>query len=81
MKTHIKRSRLGVWDFYEEIEVDRPRLALAPLLAKLRELVDCLPYLVRVFKDVLSIPGCAPLVLIYAMAQLGDALVPAIAIW
>ncbi|TFK85028.1 P-loop containing nucleoside triphosphate hydrolase protein [Polyporus arcularius HHB13444] len=81
VKTHIKRSRLGVWDFYEEIEVDRPRLALAPLLAKLRELVDCLPYLVRVFKDVLSIPGCAPLVLIYAMAQLGDALVPAIAIW
>ncbi|KAI0716183.1 P-loop containing nucleoside triphosphate hydrolase protein [Cerioporus squamosus] len=80
-KTRIKRARLGVWDFYEEIEVDSPRFALAPILNKLRELVDCLPYLMRMFKDVLSIPGCAPLVLIYALAQLGDALVPAIAIW
>ncbi|RPD56247.1 P-loop containing nucleoside triphosphate hydrolase protein [Lentinus tigrinus ALCF2SS1-7] len=80
-KTHIKRSRLGVWDFYEEIEVDRPRFALAPLLSKLKELVHCLPYLLRMFKDVLSIPGCPPLVLIYVVAQLGGALVPAIAIW
>ncbi|RPD56235.1 P-loop containing nucleoside triphosphate hydrolase protein [Lentinus tigrinus ALCF2SS1-7] len=80
-KTHIKRSRLGVWDFYEEIEVDRPRFALAPMLSKLKELVDCFPYLVRMFKDVFSIPGCPPLVLIFAMAHLADAFVPAVTIW
>ena len=80
-RTRIKRSQLGVWDFYEELEVDRPRFALAPLVDKLKELVDCLPYLMRVFKDVLSIPGCASLVIIYAAAQLSGALVPAATIW
>ena len=80
-KTRITRSQLGVWDFYEELEVDRLRFALAPLVVRFKELMDCLPYIMRMFKDVLSIPGCTSLLLIYAAAHLGNALVPAATIW
>ncbi|TFK81136.1 hypothetical protein K466DRAFT_591440 [Polyporus arcularius HHB13444] len=33
-KTEIKQSRIGLWDFYEEIEIGGARFALAPLLQK-----------------------------------------------
>ncbi len=80
-KLEIKQSRIGLWDFFEEIEVDRARFALAPLLQKLHEVADCLPYLARMFKDVLSVPGCAGLMMIYVATQLGEAIVPAFSIW
>ncbi|TFK81137.1 P-loop containing nucleoside triphosphate hydrolase protein [Polyporus arcularius HHB13444] len=33
------------------------------------------------FKDVLSVPGCTPLVLLYVVTRLGEAIVPAVSIW
>lgn len=80
-KTEIKRSRLGLWDFYEEVEIDGARISLVPLLAKLHELSECLPYVARMFKDVLSVPGCTWLMLVYAATQICDAIIPAASIW
>ncbi|TBU55005.1 HlyB/MsbA family ABC transporter [Dichomitus squalens] len=45
------------------------------------DLAGCFPYVVRMFKDVLSIPGCKSRLVIYGATELGLALVPAASIW
>ena len=45
------------------------------------DLLEGLPYVRRMVKDVLSIPTCALLLLMYAVAQLGQAIFPAIELW
>ncbi|KAI0757785.1 HlyB/MsbA family ABC transporter [Daedaleopsis nitida] len=79
--TQIRHRHIGVWEHFEEIEPTRSWLAKAPLMDKVNELVDCWPYVVRMFKDVLTIPGCPRLVLVYAATELGNALIPALTIW
>ena len=79
--THIKLRRLGVWDFYEEVEPPLPWIATAPLLDKCNELLECWPYVLRMLRDVFTIPGCSTLVLVYAITELGLALTPAVTIW
>ena len=80
-KTHIRHVRIGVWDFYEEIEHELPGIPFAQLLGKFRDIVECVPYVIRMFNDVLSIPGCAFLVAAYAATELIQALIPATSIW
>ena len=80
-RTKINRSRIGVWDFYEEVEVDPPRISLAELQRRYRDFADTLPYVVLMVKDVLAIPGCASLMIAYAAAEFFQALIPATLIW
>ena len=78
---HVKHTRLGVWDLYEEHE---PKLARIPGSAKLEkylELFEGLPYVWRMVRDVLSIPTCAFLLAIYAATELGQAIFPALGLW
>ena len=77
----IRRAHIGVWDFYEAMDDETPRIPLAPLYAKYKDAVDCFPYIVRMINDVLSIPGCAFLVFAYAATELIQAFIPAISIW
>ena len=51
----IRRAHIGVWDFYEAMDDETPRIPLAPLYAKYRDAVDCFPYILRMINDVLSI--------------------------
>ncbi|KAI1785736.1 HlyB/MsbA family ABC transporter [Ganoderma leucocontextum] len=80
-ETHIHHLRIGVWDFYEEVEDKLPNIPLAPLLGRYRDIVECVPYVIRMLNDVLSIPGCAFFVAVYAATQLIQALIPATSIW
>ena len=80
-KTHIRHARIGVWDFYEEVEDELPGIPFAQMLGKYRDIVECVPYVIRMFNDVLSIPGCAFLVVAYAATELIQALTPAMTIW
>ena len=80
-QTRIHRLRIGVWDFFEEVELALPRIPLARLLGTYRDIVECVPYVIRMVHDVLNIPGCAFLVVAYAAIELIRALIPATNIW
>ena len=77
----IKHTTLGVWDLYEERE---PKLARSPgssRLEKYMDLLEGLPYLWRMLRDVLSIPTCMLLLLFYVTAEVGQAIFPALGLW
>ena len=77
----VKHTKLGVWDLYEEREPKLARIPGSSRLEKYMDLLEGLPYVRRMVKDVLSIPTCALLLLMYAVAQLGQAIFPAIELW
>ena len=82
IRTRIEHKRYGVWDYYEEFDLtNRPWLVTAPILDQWNEIVLCLPYVVRMLKDVFNIPGCNVLMLEYATTELGMALIPAVTVW
>ncbi|KAI0743363.1 hypothetical protein C8Q80DRAFT_1106739 [Daedaleopsis nitida] len=78
---NVHHTRIGVWDVYEEKE---PKLAHIPGSSKIEkyaELFEGLPYVWRLIVDILSIPTCAFLLMIYVGAELGIAIFPAIGLW
>lgn len=79
--TRIEHKHFGVWEIFEETEPVGPWLTAVPLLGNITDLIDCWPYLLRMLRDVLSIPCCPHLMLVYAATTLGLALIPAITIW
>ncbi|KAI9062254.1 P-loop containing nucleoside triphosphate hydrolase protein [Trametes sanguinea] len=79
--SRVKHTRLGVWDVYED---QSSRISALPgwwTVEKYAEVVNCLPYVWRMLKDILSIPACAFLFGIFCVTQGSVALVPALALW
>ena len=77
----VKHVRMGVWDLYEEHE---PKLANIPgssRLEKYMDIMECLPYVGRMIRDVLSIPSCAFFLGLYVLCNLGQAFLPALGLW
>ncbi|PIL30024.1 ATP-binding cassette transporter [Ganoderma sinense ZZ0214-1] len=79
----VKHQRIGVWDWYEEKDPDGAQL-ISPALGwgdSYSDIAGSLRYVVRLVKDLLSIPGCKTQFAIYMAAGFGAALIPAAAIW
>ena len=78
----VTHSKIGVWDWYEEVDPDRRQISIVSRFKKsYADLAASAPYVVRMFRDVLSIPGCKPHLAIFGLTELGLALVPAASIW
>ena len=78
----VTHTKIGIWDWYEEHDPDNGRSNLSSAIGKRwSELVECTPYLVRLMRDVLKIPGCTLHSGIYALAHLSQGLVPALSLW
>ncbi|KAM5543268.1 hypothetical protein V8D89_003142 [Ganoderma adspersum] len=77
----IKHTKFGAWDLYEEREPKLARIQGSSRLEKYMDLLEGLPYVWRMLKDVLSIPTCALLLLLYAVAEVGQAIFPALGLW
>ena len=78
----VTHSKIGVWDWYEEVDPDRRQISILSRFKKsYTDLAASAPYVVRMFRDVLSIPGCKPRLAIFGLTELGLALVPAASIW
>ena len=77
----VKHTKLGVWDLYEEREPKLSRIPGSVKLERYLELFEGLPYVWRMIKDVISIPTCAFLLLIYALVEFGQAIFPAAGLW
>ncbi|KAI0757787.1 HlyB/MsbA family ABC transporter [Daedaleopsis nitida] len=77
----VRHHRVGVWDVYMEDDPDGGRIAFGSALAKkVSELTECAPYLVRMIRDVLDIPGCKLQVAIYAISDLVSGVIPAVSL-
>ena len=78
----VTHKRIGVWDYYEEQDPDGRRLpSISSWVKKCSDVVESLPYAIRMIKDILDIPGIRGPLLIYVAAQLGSSVIPAASIW
>ena len=80
--THrVKHTRIGVWDLYEELNPDLENIPWSTSLEKLLEAYACLPYLLRMCMDILSIRSCWFLLVAYLTADFLNSLLPAASLW
>ena len=77
----VKHTRLGVWDLYEQADPGIIRLPGVTGLARRLEVLNDLPYVWRMVKDVASIKSCWLYFLIYCIIELLSALLPAVTLW
>ena len=78
----IKHTRYGVWDEYVEVDPDVGKIPItAAVVKKYETVVGSLPYLGRMVKGVLGIPGCKTQAILYVGASLGGAVIPAATLW
>ena len=78
----IKRSRFGVWDFYEETYEGLPRKSpLTSASQHFSTIREDLPFVARMVHEVFNIPGCAWLAFWYVLIRVTMSLIPAVTIW
>jgi len=77
----VKRSKVGVWDLYEDVGNNVAKFPLVASLETLWDSFDCLPYVWRMFRDIASIPGCMTYLSLYVVLEIGLSLLPALGVW
>lgn len=80
-KKSVKHTRYGVWDVYEERLSSTSVLPGLAVLEQQAEIVKCMPFVWRMFRDVLALPYCAFLLVVFFAAELGQAFMPAFSLW
>ncbi|EIW65305.1 P-loop containing nucleoside triphosphate hydrolase protein [Trametes versicolor FP-101664 SS1] len=80
-KKSVKHTRYGVWDVYEERVSSTSVLPGLAVLEQQAEIVKCMPFVWRMFRDVLALPYCAFLLVVFFAAELGQAFMPAFSLW
>ena len=77
----VKRSKVGVWDLYEDVGGKFNKIPMLANLETLWESLDCLPYVWRMFKDIAGIQGCLTYLGVYIVLEIGLSLLPALGVW
>ncbi|KAH7911825.1 P-loop containing nucleoside triphosphate hydrolase protein [Hygrophoropsis aurantiaca] len=76
----IKHTRIGVWDLYEERQTDLP-IPGSSKLETYAQMIQSLPYVWRMIKDIFSINRCWILLSLYLVVELISSLIPAVSLW
>lgn len=77
----VKHKQYGIWDWYEEKNPDPDRFPIFDTLkSSYSKIIDSTPYVVRMIKDVMSIPGCKLQLGIYGVTELALSLIPAVSL-
>ncbi|KAG2075724.1 P-loop containing nucleoside triphosphate hydrolase protein [Suillus decipiens] len=77
----FKHTRIGIWDLYEERQSALPRIPFSSMSEAYALIIQSVPYLVRMFKDVLSIRRCSMLLSAYLLVEVLASLIPAVLLW
>ncbi|KAK7064847.1 ABC transporter related protein [Favolaschia claudopus] len=82
-KQKVKRTRLGIWDLYEEVE---PRLKHVPgywrsQLETFHEMKQSFPFVLKMLREIGSIRACWWLLAGYLILTVVAALIPAVELW
>ncbi|KAI0666838.1 P-loop containing nucleoside triphosphate hydrolase protein [Trametes maxima] len=72
-KRRVRHQRLGVWDLYYEEKSTKH--------SDVPDVVECLPFVGRLVKDIVAIPNCAILLVSFLSADLGKVFLPALTLW
>ncbi|KIK60425.1 hypothetical protein GYMLUDRAFT_43735 [Collybiopsis luxurians FD-317 M1] len=81
---HVKHSKIGkVWDLYEDYEGEKPRFSFSPkqILEHYLGLLENVPFVWRMLKDIGSIRACWFYLGLYLTVQFVLSLVPAVQLW
>lgn len=77
--TRVKHTKIGLWDLYVEVDDDHiPYIVRAWPAISLQPYIQSAPYLLRMIKDIISIPRCWFLLATYIFIELAAALIPAL---
>ncbi len=77
----VKHEKFGIWDYYEEKDPDGRVSLLLRVAKQYSELRQCAPYVARMIKDVMGMPGCKARLGVYAVTEHLIALIPALSLW
>ncbi|KAG0703054.1 P-loop containing nucleoside triphosphate hydrolase protein, partial [Suillus ampliporus] len=77
----VKHTRIGIWDLYEERQTELPRIPGSSLLETYAQILESMPHVVRMFKDILSIRRVRMLLPAFLVVELLNSLIPAISLW
>ncbi|KAI6137034.1 P-loop containing nucleoside triphosphate hydrolase protein [Pisolithus sp. B1] len=77
---HVKHTRMGVWDFYEELPLNVP-IPYSSKLETYAQLLEGIPFVWRMLKDICSIRRCLSLICLYLLVEVTMSLVPAVSLW
>lgn len=78
---HVKHTKLGVWDLYEEKSPTLARIPGGSRAESYLEMYQSLPFVWRMLKDIGSIRSCWIMLGIYAIMVVLGSLVPALSLW
>ena len=79
----FKHTKAGVWDVYEQVPHNKFGIQI-PWISKLTrnlEIVNDLPLIWRVIKDVMNIKSCRYYLLLLVLVKILLSLQPAVALW
>jgi hypothetical protein len=77
----IRRTRIGVWDLYEDLQTDFPRTTDISRSKSHSQTVQTMPHITRMFKDILSIRRARMLLPAFLAVEVLESLIPAISLW
>ncbi|KAG1765412.1 P-loop containing nucleoside triphosphate hydrolase protein [Suillus occidentalis] len=77
----VKHTRIGVWDLYEDRQTDIPRIPGSSRLETYAQIVQSMPHVLRMLKDILSIRQCRLLLSVFLVVEVLASLTPAISLW
>ncbi|KAH7926211.1 P-loop containing nucleoside triphosphate hydrolase protein [Leucogyrophana mollusca] len=77
----VKHTRIGVWDLYEERQTDMPHIPGSSRLETYAQMIQSMPYVWRMTKDIFSIKKCWILLSLYLIVEFITSLIPAVSLW
>ncbi|KAG1777293.1 P-loop containing nucleoside triphosphate hydrolase protein [Suillus placidus] len=77
----VRHTRIGVWDLYEDLQTDFPRKMGLSRSKTYAQIVQTMPYIARMFKDILSIRRARMLLPAFLAVEVLESLLPAISLW
>ncbi|KAG1777296.1 P-loop containing nucleoside triphosphate hydrolase protein [Suillus placidus] len=77
----VKHTRIGVWDLYEDRQTDMPHIPGSSRLETYSQIVQSMPHVLRMLKDILSIRQCWLLLSVFLVVEVLASLTPAISLW
>ncbi|KAG2345400.1 hypothetical protein BDR05DRAFT_998534 [Suillus weaverae] len=77
----VRHTRIGVWDLYEDLQTDFSRKMGLSRSKTYAQLVQTMPYIARMFKDILSIRRARMLLPAFLAVEVLESLLPAISLW
>ncbi|KII86507.1 hypothetical protein PLICRDRAFT_44105 [Plicaturopsis crispa FD-325 SS-3] len=80
-RKNVRHTKIGVWDLYEEINPELAQIPGSSRLETYMELLQGLPYVWRMLKDIGGIKDCWTLLGIYLLLEVAISLIPAVILW